>query len=189
MRWCEWGRRIRRPERRARLFTARCPCPSRVLAGCAAQTTPSCVQRCSSPCLPRRLRVRWEPVRSQQRQHGARRAQAEDLTPFSEHRMALVNVWAVILCTVLFLTVAIGSCGPHSTHAGSTRRRPRAPPVTGVHRARRAGTPCSATTCRPTCSWTSRSATSARWCRPRARPRSARRFRAPALRDAGPRAP
>ncbi|KAK9831399.1 hypothetical protein WJX81_001186 [Elliptochloris bilobata] len=34
---------------------------------------------------------------------------AADLTPFSEERMALVNLWAVVLCTVLFLTVAIGS--------------------------------------------------------------------------------
>ena len=36
--------------------------------------------------------------------------QAADLTPFSEKRMARVNLWAVALCTVLFLTVAIGSC-------------------------------------------------------------------------------
>ena len=40
--------------------------------------------------------------------------QAADLTPFSEHRMALVNVWAVGICTVLFLTVAIGSCASRS---------------------------------------------------------------------------
>ena len=36
--------------------------------------------------------------------------QAADLTPFSEQRMARVNLWAVALCTALFLTVAIGSC-------------------------------------------------------------------------------
>ena len=36
--------------------------------------------------------------------------QAADLAPFSEQRMARVNLWAVALCTVLFLTVAIGSC-------------------------------------------------------------------------------
>jgi len=53
--------------------------------------------------------VRREAVRWQRRRRGARRAQAEDLTPFSEHRMARVNAWAVLLCTVLFLTVAIGS--------------------------------------------------------------------------------
>ena len=36
--------------------------------------------------------------------------QAADLAPFSEHRMALVNIWAVAVCTLLFLAVAIGSC-------------------------------------------------------------------------------
>ena len=44
--------------------------------------------------------------------------QAADLTPFSEQRMARVNLWAVALCTVLFLTVAIGSYAPDlSSHS------------------------------------------------------------------------
>jgi len=52
--------------------------------------------------------------------------------------MARVNAWAVLLCTVLFLTVAIGSCAPRSpVQAGSCAPARAAGDGNGLRAARR----------------------------------------------------